>query len=136
LYLKTTRTNTFIAIGTQVPMLNIASYFFKERNSFKTLGYFKYLDFLLDTYNKRLYKSYTYNTKSAGSFGLKKKNRRSIEVQTHLKVYISNIFIKFFTSTTVDDFFIYVNGKARHLYLLKTNVKNYFATKYRQLYSY
>lgn len=135
-YLKTTRTNTFIAVGTQVPMLNISSYFLKERNNFINLEYFNYLAFLVTTYKQRLFKSYTFNTISGGSFGLKKKERRSVELQTHLQLYITNVFRTFFSTASVEDFFIYINGKARHIPLLKKYVKKYFAFKYRQLNSY
>lgn len=134
LYLKTTRTNTFIAIGSQLPILNIAFYFLREYSFFTKLSDYEYLNYLKATYKHRFYKSHIFDTKSSGSFGLLKKDRRSSRVKEHIIPYVLSIIQVFLMHCKpIDHFYFFLNGISRHAKSIIDSFSSYFISKFELL---
>ena len=120
IYIKNTRSNYFGTFYYTGAMLK-----FENQNNIDILNTFnnknkKKVDLIkhdafpyeLHPYVSYAYSPYSYvhDTCSAGTFGFKKKNRRSNEVLTHIKNFFNKFFMYYFELYKIDFLFFRLNG--------------------------
>jgi hypothetical protein len=136
MYLKTTRSNTFISFNTVIPLTKANTYI----SSFGDIPESSNLDIsrqnVFNTFNKyhnELVQYRVLKTWSSGTVGFSRKYRRSPKAIIALRLSVLAFLHNFFKKTKLDYFTLYINGIFGVMKPFYRMIRKYLSNKYWEL---
>lgn len=128
-FFKTTRTNIFFFFCALIPKVDLFTYIYQYFLSLEgsNNSVYDHVLFMRDCLSDTdLYKFELLHYRSAGCFGLKKKERRSFFIVPHINDFLNLKLNSFIYTYQIDYFYIYINGLFKYFSYIYHTIKSIF----------